>query len=171
MFSSGGGGGGGAATATAGSSFQCQTMTFSSRTGADGQVHTEHFSSNTVGDRGRGIRETQQAYSNSSTGMEKMSLERQVGERGRKSVKERQRDGEERQTDMFRGMTEDDTDAFNQQWERDARPHLPQYSGLGQAAIGYGGRSHGTGAPAISYGGHPYGGGYQQQASRPAYRH
>merc|ERR1719456_226167 len=95
--------------------FSSQTMCFSSTTGADGQVHTERFSSSTVGDNARGIRETQQAYANSASGMDKMSMERQIHDQGRKVVKERNRQsGEERQTDMFRGITEDQAGAFDE---------------------------------------------------------
>merc|ERR1719183_3377756 len=68
--------------------FSCQTMMISSHIGEDGQRHTERFSSSSIGDRSRRLAETQQAYSNTSTGMDKMSLERQMGERGRKMVKE-----------------------------------------------------------------------------------
>merc|ERR1719359_2552558 len=63
------------------------TMVMSSQMGADGKMHTERFAESTVSD-GR-ARESQQAYANSRTGMDKMGLERQLGERGRKMVKER----------------------------------------------------------------------------------
>merc|ERR1712107_935861 len=54
---------------------------------------------------GRGICETQQKYSNSDTGVDKMSLERIHNERGKKVVKERSAlTGDETQTEMFHGM-------------------------------------------------------------------
>eukprot|EP00931_Biecheleriopsis_adriatica_P080017 TRINITY_DN53377_c0_g1_i1.p1 TRINITY_DN53377_c0_g1~~TRINITY_DN53377_c0_g1_i1.p1 ORF type:complete len:265 (+),score=55.27 TRINITY_DN53377_c0_g1_i1:91-885(+) len=122
-MSSGGRGGG---------SFSCQTFSFSSVTGPDGQVHTEKYSSSAVGDRSRNMHEVQQAYSNSRTGVDKMSLERQLEGRGRKMVKERQRDsGEERQTEMFRGMTEDDARDFDDHWRQRAAPSLPQHQLMG----------------------------------------
>lgn len=111
-----------------GGGYSSQTFCFSSRTGADGQVHTERFSSSTIGDHSHRMREVQQAYSNSSTGTEKMSLERQLGDRGRKSVKERNHgSGEERQTDMFRGMSEDQAAEFDQHWHQQVAPRLPQH--------------------------------------------
>ncbi|CAE7832852.1 Mlf [Symbiodinium sp. CCMP2592] len=120
MMSSMGGGGGG--------SFSCQTFSFSSRTGPDGQVHTEQFSSSAVGDRSQNVHEVQQMYSNSRTGEDKMSLERQLDGRGRKMVKERTRStGEERQTDMFKGMSENDAGDFDQDWQRRAVPALPRH--------------------------------------------
>mmetsp|Transcript_24058 Transcript_24058/g.55796 ORF Transcript_24058/g.55796 Transcript_24058/m.55796 type:complete len:276 (-) Transcript_24058:109-936(-) len=123
MMSGFGGGGGG--------SFSCQTFSFSSHTGADGQVHTEQYSSSAVGDRSRNMHEVQQMYSNSRTGQDKMSLERQLEGRGRKTVKERTRDtGEERQTDMFKGMSENDAADFDQDWQRRAVPALPQHQGF-----------------------------------------
>jgi hypothetical protein len=61
-------------------------MVTSSATGKDGKVHTERFASSSVQDGSKKARETQQAYSNSSTGQDKMSMERQHGDRGRKMV-------------------------------------------------------------------------------------
>merc|ERR1719386_349903 len=111
MMSSGGEGG-----------FSSQTMMMSSTIGADGQRHTERFSSSSVGDRQRKLAETQQAYSNSSTGVDKMSMERQMAERSRKMVKELNRQsGEERNTEMFRGMTEAQTGQFDTDWRQNAQ--------------------------------------------------
>merc|ERR1712150_26208 len=79
------------------------------------------------------------------TGIDKMSMERQLGEQGRKMVKERSHfSGEERSTDMFKGMTEDDCGAFNARWEQEAAPHLPQHSMPSRLALGHG-NSHSTG--------------------------
>merc|ERR1711879_506834 len=81
--------------------------------------------------------EVQQAYSNSLSGIDKMSLERQMQDRGRKMVKERSATGEERHTDLFRGMEEQQAREFDQQWQRDAAPYLPPHcSGIPQMAIG-----------------------------------
>merc|ERR1740127_446115 len=88
MFQGAGAGGGG--------NYSCQTMVFSSTMGRDGQMHTEQFASSGVGDYNGQMQEVQQAYSNSSTGMDKMSLEQQLQGRGRKMVKEHNRvSGEE----------------------------------------------------------------------------
>lgn len=119
MSSFGGGMGGG--------SFTSQTMCFSSSMGADGKMKTEKFASSSVGDARRGIAETQHAYSN-SVGVDKMSMERLHGERGKKVVKERcSVTGDETQTEMFHGMTEEDQDDFHEAWEREAAPYLPQH--------------------------------------------
>jgi hypothetical protein len=126
-MSSGSGGQGG---------FSCQTMMMSSSMGADGQRHTEHFSSSTVGDRGRNVAEIQQAYSNSGTGVDKMSMERQMNDRGRKMVKEYNRQtGEERNTDLFRGMTENESGAFDSQWQQTAQPYVPPHADMRQLTL------------------------------------
>jgi len=123
MMSSFGGGMGG------GGSFTSQTMCVSSTMGPDGKMRTEKFASSSVGDGRRGISETQQRYSNSDTGVDKMSLERMHNERGKKVVKERSSlTGDETQTEMFHGMTEEDQDDFHQGWEREAAPYLPQHA-------------------------------------------
>eukprot|EP00930_Biecheleria_cincta_P081747 TRINITY_DN7105_c0_g1_i1.p1 TRINITY_DN7105_c0_g1~~TRINITY_DN7105_c0_g1_i1.p1 ORF type:complete len:302 (-),score=57.50 TRINITY_DN7105_c0_g1_i1:211-1116(-) len=119
-------------SAGGGGSFSSQTFSFSSTMGSDGRMHTEQFSSSSVGDRHRNMYETQQAYSNSSTGVDKMSLERQMDGRGRKVVKERNRESaEERQTDMYKGMNEDQWGEFEQQWNQRAAPALPPHQSVG----------------------------------------
>jgi len=140
----GGGGGGNSMMAMGGAgdpsqgSFSCQSMCMSMSMGPDGQVHTERFASSTIGDNERRIRETQQAYSNSSSGVDKMSLERQMDQRGRKVVKERSRfTGEEKETSMLRGIDESQTGEFDRQWQQQAQPHLPQhYNGPMQLSLG-----------------------------------
>merc|ERR1719511_295248 len=113
--------------------FSSSTMMMSMNIGPDGQVHTEKFASSSVGDRDKRIAETQQAYSNSSTGADKMSLERQMQDRGRKMVKERINGGDERQTEMFRGFDESQAHEFDQQWQQHAAPHLRNhFSGVPQ---------------------------------------
>lgn len=111
-----------------GSTYSSQSMVTSSTVGPDGKVHTERYSSSAVGDHGRQISEVQQAYSNSTTGMDKMSLERQMADQARKMVKERNRaSGEERSTEMFRGITEEQVDEFDRHWKSQAAPHLPSH--------------------------------------------
>merc|ERR1719326_524168 len=85
-----------------GGQYSCQTFVSSSQMGADGKMHTERFVSSDIGNREKGIRESQHAYQNSRTGIDKMGLERQLGDRARKNVKERDRNsGEERSSEMF----------------------------------------------------------------------
>merc|ERR1719498_2195179 len=104
-----GGGGGNAIRGMPGGNgqFAMQSFAMSSHMGPDGKMHTERFASSDVGNHQQKIRESQQSYSNSTTGKEKMGLERQLGDRARKMVKERARNSmEERSTEMFRGMDE-----------------------------------------------------------------
>eukprot|EP00932_Pfiesteria_piscicida_P002442 SRR837773.12378.p1 GENE.SRR837773.12378~~SRR837773.12378.p1 ORF type:complete len:239 (-),score=54.87 SRR837773.12378:17-661(-) len=141
MMSSSNGGGGG---------FTSQTMMFSSTMGQDGQVRTERFSSSTVGDMAGRMREVQQAYSNSGTGTQKMSLERQLEGRGRKVVKERSlATGEERQTDLYKGMSEEHEEEFERDWSTRAAPRLPQHArGMQQFMLGDGAGGYPTQAQA-----------------------
>merc|ERR1719382_1205016 len=119
----------GGTSAGGGGGYSCQTMCFTSKMGSDGQMHTERFSSSAVGDYNGRMQEVQQAYSSSATGIDKMSLERQLEGRGRKMVKELNRSsGEERNTDMYRGMSEQQYPDFERQWNERAAPRLPQHA-------------------------------------------
>lgn len=110
------------------SSFSCQTMSFSSSVGPDGRTHTEEFSSSTVADGRLRARETKQAYANSTTGVEKLSMERTIGERGRKVVKEHSiGTGEEKRTDILVGVSEEDGTKFTEEWQEEVAPHLPSH--------------------------------------------
>merc|ERR1719401_2583769 len=131
----GGGGSGSRGSSGGGGSYACQTFAMSSVMGPDGKMHTERYASSDVGNRQAGIREAQQAYSNSSTGIDKMGLERQLGDRARKMVKERDRSTmEERSTEMFRGMDESGRDSFDRDFG--GKAHLmPQHPRLDQRAL------------------------------------
>merc|ERR1719253_2498130 len=99
-----------------GGSFSSQVMVMSSRMGEDGKMHTEKYHESAVSNGG--LRERQQAYSNSRSGMDKMALERHISNRGRKTVRERDNNsGEERQTQLLRGMNESQTGQFDQDWQ------------------------------------------------------
>merc|ERR1719456_1102865 len=107
--------------------YAVQSFAMSSAMGPDGKMHTERFVSSDIGKREKGIREAQQAYSNSSTRKEKMGLERQLGDRARKIVKERDRGTmEERSTEMFRGMDESSAQAFDRDFGAMAH-HMPAH--------------------------------------------
>eukprot|EP00440_Ansanella_granifera_P031565 gb/GFBE01034265.1/.p1 GENE.gb/GFBE01034265.1/~~gb/GFBE01034265.1/.p1 ORF type:complete len:281 (+),score=41.99 gb/GFBE01034265.1/:1-843(+) len=126
-------------------SYSCQSYAMSSVTGADGKVHTEKYSSSDVGNTKHGIREAQHAYSNSSTGMDKMGLERHLGDRARKMVKERDRNTmEERSSEMLRGMDEGGRDAFDRDFHGKAQ-HLPPHGRFNMAGLP--GSSHGGALP------------------------
>lgn len=156
---SGGRGGGG--------SYSCQTFAMSSSMGPDGKMHTERFCSSDVGNREHGVREAQQAYSNSRTGIDKMGLERQLGDRARKMVKERDRSTmEERSTELFRGMDESGRQAFDRDFAGKAG-YMPQHQRFNpamlQGALGDGRPPAGSrGQLADS----SYGGGQVQQRHR-----
>mmetsp|Transcript_107847 Transcript_107847/g.168477 ORF Transcript_107847/g.168477 Transcript_107847/m.168477 type:complete len:269 (-) Transcript_107847:76-882(-) len=129
MMSGGGLGGPGAMRGMGGGNGQyaCQSFVMSSHMGPDGKMHTEKFSSSDIGNHEKKIRESQQMYSNSSTGKDKMALERQLGDRARKMVKERDRNTqEERSTEMFRGMDEGHSQAFDRDFGAMAQ-HLPPH--------------------------------------------
>eukprot|EP00927_Polykrikos_kofoidii_P035979 TRINITY_DN30444_c0_g1_i1.p1 TRINITY_DN30444_c0_g1~~TRINITY_DN30444_c0_g1_i1.p1 ORF type:complete len:277 (-),score=40.57 TRINITY_DN30444_c0_g1_i1:85-852(-) len=136
--------------------YSCQTFAMSSVRGADGKMHTERFASSDVGNRAHGIREAQQAYSNSTTGVDKMGLERQLGDRARKMVKERNRStAEERSTEMYRGMDESAAGAFEHDFSSNAH-HMPQHMrhGADMFAIGGPGSRGGNVASIRDGGGH-----------------
>uniref|UniRef100_A0A7S1AZV2 Uncharacterized protein n=1 Tax=Noctiluca scintillans TaxID=2966 RepID=A0A7S1AZV2_NOCSC len=106
--------------------FTCKMMTFSSSMGSDGKMHTERYTSSTVGESRRKIQETRQAYSNSSTGVTKTALERQIGGQGRKTVKGTSgQSADERGADIFQGITEDQAAEFDSLWDCEALPHIP----------------------------------------------
>lgn len=115
--------------------YACQTFAMSSVAGPDGKMHTERYVSSDIGNRGQGIRESQQSYSNSSTGIDKMGLERQLGDRARKMVKERDRfSQEERSTELFRGMDDSGRNAFDRDFGANAH-HLPPHPRFNRDAI------------------------------------
>jgi len=123
---------------SAGGQYACQSFAMCSRTGPDGKVHTERFANSEVGHRGHRIREAQQAYSNSTSGVDKMALERQLGDQGRKVVRERNRHTmEERSTEMLKGLEESHRESFDRSFQEQAR-HLPQHPRLQPQSLGFG---------------------------------
>lgn len=118
-MSMGGGGGG---------SYSCQTFVSSTRVGPDGRQHQETYSSSSHGGNNSGNRvtETQQSYRNSSTGVEKLAVERTLNDQGRKVVKERNSmTGEEHSQNLLRNLREDDGGQFETQWQSHAQRTLP----------------------------------------------
>lgn len=174
MGQGGGGPGGGAMRGMSGGNGQyaMQSFAMSSHMGPDGKMHTERFSSSDVGNREQKVREAQQAYSNSSTKQEKMGLERQLGDRARKVVKERcGHSGEERSTEMFRGMDESHAGAFDRDFGSMAHhmPAHPRDSGR-MMQIMQGGGGGGGGRSSLPGGRGGQGGGRQMASldSRPS---
>lgn len=118
-----------------GGQYACQSFAMCSRMGLDGKQHVEKYSSSDIGNAQHKIRESQQAYSNSSTGVDKMALERQIGEQGRKMVKERNRGTmDERTTELYRGMDESGKDAFDNRFAAN-RQHLPPHGAMPPAGL------------------------------------
>ena len=129
-----------------GGSYSCQTYAMSSVMGKDGKMHTEKYSSSDVGNTNHGIREAQHAYSNSTSGVDKMGLERHLGDRARKMVKERNRfTMEEKSSEMLRGMDEAGRDHFDKDFSGMSR-HLPAH-GRGVSSLADAGRRQGTMLP------------------------
>merc|ERR1711869_79159 len=72
-----------------GDAYASQSFAMSSVKGRDGKLHVEKYMSSDIGNVKHKIREGKQAYSNSTSGMQKMAVERQHGKRGRKLVCEK----------------------------------------------------------------------------------
>mmetsp|Transcript_137696 Transcript_137696/g.357707 ORF Transcript_137696/g.357707 Transcript_137696/m.357707 type:complete len:269 (+) Transcript_137696:105-911(+) len=163
----GGGLGGGGTMGMGNGQYSCQSFAMCSRMGPDGNMHTERFANSEVGNRAHGIREAQQAYSNSSLGVDKMGLERQMGDRGRKVVRERNRHTmEERSTEMFKGMDESGRDHFDRSFG-DKAHHLPQHSRFDAQALAAGAFGGGGGRQMAAIGG-PSGHAPQRHRSVPS---
>mmetsp|Transcript_8014 Transcript_8014/g.7961 ORF Transcript_8014/g.7961 Transcript_8014/m.7961 type:complete len:186 (+) Transcript_8014:152-709(+) len=118
--------------------YSSQVYVSSSRRGPDGKTVTEQYQSSTVGDADRKLREQQELYANSGTGIDKMALERTMGEQGRRVVRSRNRNtGDQNTQDMLKGgLTEENAAEFDQRWQEDAVPHLPPHGAPGMPALG-----------------------------------
>lgn len=95
-----------------------QVFVYSSKTGPDGKRHEERYQSSSFTDAGRGVHESRQAYANSSTGDEKFGHARILGDRGKKTVTERNklRQDEEKETEILRGFDESQQHTFEADW-------------------------------------------------------
>lgn len=110
---------------------QSRTVAHMRRPTGDGAYAEERFEQNHVGgyvNGGPHVHETKQLWSNSATGQERVGIERGVGDRARKVVKERSYrrgpDGKEvsleSSHDMMKGMLESDAAAFHDEWRERA---------------------------------------------------
>ncbi|XP_055388467.1 myeloid leukemia factor 1-like [Condylostylus longicornis] len=106
-------------------------MVMSSTVGPDGRSHVEKYAKSTSGNTQHRIRETKEAYSNSADGIDRLLWERQLQDRGRRFVQEKNRGtGEVVSNDEIAGMSRDDEcEIFDTDWNRAARQHLPIRSG------------------------------------------
>jgi hypothetical protein len=91
-------------------SFIQQSYVSSVKYNQNGQPEKETYTAQTVRQTdkdGKRIQESQQAYKNTGTGIEKASHERLLNDRGHKIVKQRNRQqGEELEHNFFKGMGE-----------------------------------------------------------------
>ncbi len=97
-----------------------QVFVYSSRRDADGKTHEERYRSASFTDVGRGVHEHRQMYRNSA-GAEKVGHARILGNRGKKTVVERNRQGDERQSQILRGMDEGEVGDFDRDWATNTR--------------------------------------------------
>lgn len=78
----------------------------------NGKPHKEEFSSQSIKQtdkQGKKIQESQNAYQNSSTKVQKAAFERLLNDKGHKFVKERNlNSGEEIEHNIYKGMNEGD---------------------------------------------------------------
>lgn len=97
--------------------YTSQMMFTSTEIGPDGQPKTKRYLQHTSGDADKQIRQTRQAYS--GEGLDRYAMERHIGNKGRRVVRERnRRTGDENQTDTITGMNDDERQAFDAQWSR-----------------------------------------------------
>lgn len=110
-----------------GDAYASQSFAMSSVKGRDGKLHVEKYMSSDIGNVKHKIREGKQAYSNSTSGMQKMAVERQHGKRGRKLVCEKNVfTGKEHTHEMFRGMDERHKNEFDKAFQSNAH-HMPHH--------------------------------------------
>ena len=127
--------------------FHSSAISMSCRPGAEGNVHVERFQQSSVGGRhgdGQMVSQTQQAYENSSSGLQKATLERTKGDRARKTVNERAgHGGRQTSRNLLRNLNEKNAGAFESEWERAASSvGLPVgRGGGGFTQVGNGGRT------------------------------
>lgn len=87
---------------------------------SSGRPHQEVYQSQSIrqtDNTGKKIQETQRAYQNSSTGVQKAAHERLLNDRGHKYVKERNANtGDEMEHNIYKGINEEDLSQFNNEY-------------------------------------------------------
>lgn len=85
-----------------------------------GRPHQEVYQSQSIrqtDNTGKRIQETQRAYQNNSTGVQKAAHERLLNEKGHKFVKERNTNtGDEMEHNIFKGINEEELPHFNNEY-------------------------------------------------------
>ncbi len=86
----------------------------------DGRPHKESYQSQTIKQTdkdGQKIQESQQAYQNTKTGIQKASHERLLNDKGHKVVRQRNRNlAEQYEHNYFKGMNEGDLPQFENEY-------------------------------------------------------
>ena len=85
----------------------------------DGQPHEEYYQSQSINQikDGHKISEKQEAYKNSRTGVQKAVHQRILDDKGTKQIRQRNvNTGVQEEHNIFKGMTEDELDDFNQKY-------------------------------------------------------
>ena len=85
----------------------------------DGQPHEECYQSQSINQikDGHKISEKQEAYKNSRTGVQKAAHQRILDDKGTKQIRQRNvNTGVQEEHNIFKGMTEDELDDFNQKY-------------------------------------------------------
>eukprot|EP01057_Protomagalhaensia_wolfi_P002791 Protomagalhaensia_wolfi_Nauph_80__2790@NODE_2904_length_951_cov_1611_750000_g2278_i0_p1_GENE_NODE_2904_length_951_cov_1611_750000_g2278_i0NODE_2904_length_951_cov_1611_750000_g2278_i0_p1_ORF_typecomplete_len188_score32_30Mlf1IP/PF10248_9/3_7e13_NODE_2904_length_951_cov_1611_750000_g2278_i0323886 len=87
--------------------YHSQMMFTSTEIGPDGQPKTQRYLEQSHGDADKSIHQMRQAFSDSTQGIDRYALERHIGDKGRRVVRERNRQsGNENQTDTIKGLNE-----------------------------------------------------------------
>ncbi|CAG9320760.1 unnamed protein product [Blepharisma stoltei] len=103
--------------------FYSQTIVQSTKYDSQGRPIVERYQNQAYGgtdQHGTKYGERKQAYKNTGTGLEKYGHERKIGDRSRKVIQERV-GNEERISDLYRNMNENDASDFDRDWEARAR--------------------------------------------------
>lgn len=110
--------------------YTVQTSLMRAFRGPDGRLATERFAEVDYGDQTHDVRETHQAYDNSATGIRKQATEQHLGGKAKKSVKELKPDGQELNTEIFKGMDGSEKAEFERNFHQKAK-NLPDGKSLG----------------------------------------
>jgi len=109
-----------------GGSYSSSSVSYSS--GSGNAVQYSRTSSTKIGPGG--LVEKQETERDSSKGVEKISLHRQLGDRARTVVRERDnhQGGQEVRHETLKGVSPEDATRFDQEWMQTAAQHLHPYS-------------------------------------------
>uniref|UniRef100_A0A0G4F9N7 Myeloid leukemia factor n=1 Tax=Chromera velia CCMP2878 TaxID=1169474 RepID=A0A0G4F9N7_9ALVE len=145
--------------------YSCSMMSMASCVGPDGKPKVEKFAQSSVGNLQQRAYETQQAYTNTGTGVDRMALERGVGERARKVIRERNRNtGDEKEHRLFKGLDETAAADFDSKFST-IRGTLPRHTLQDAAGLPSGGSlSHSIRRPSLN----DYGHSQVSQSRRPS---